>query len=114
MLVDHVVVLLFRRHHRAVHEEGFRVTVDASGAAAFVRPDGRPLPAAPPAPHWTGLPLEPTAKRLAAAGMDIDGTSATPAWRGERLDLEWAIGILWRPRPGMATEPGVPAGTSSP
>ena len=108
------LVLLCRRHHRAVHEEGFRVTVDASGAAAFVRPDGRPLPAAPPAPHWTGLPLEPTAKRLAAAGMDIDGTSATPAWRGERLDLKWAIGILWRPRPGMATEPGVPAGTSSP
>ena len=56
------LVLLCRRHHRAVHEEGFRVTVDASGAAAFVRPDGRPLPAAPPAPHWTGLPLEPTVR----------------------------------------------------
>ena len=108
------LVLLCRRHHRAVHEEGFQVTVDSSGAAAFVRPDGRPLPAAPSAPNWTGLPLEPTAKRLAAAGMDIDGTTATPAWRGERLDLKWAIGILWRPRPGMATEPGVPAGTSSP
>ena len=105
------LVLLCRRHHRAVHEEGFRVTVDPSGAAAFVRPDGRPLPTVPPAPDWTGLPLEPTAKRLAAAGMDIDGTTATPAWRGERLDLKWAIGILWRPRPGMAAEPGVPAGT---
>ena len=76
-------------------------------------PTGGPLPAAPPAPDWTGLPLEPTAKRLAAAGMDIDGNTATPAWRGERLDLKWA-GILWRPRPGMAAEPGVPAGTSGP
>ena len=112
MLVDHVVVLLCRRHHRAVHEEGFQVTVDSRGAAAFVRPDGRPLPTVPPAPDWTGLPLEPTAKRLATAGIDIDGTTATPAWRGERLDLKWAIGILWRPRPGMAEEPGVPAGTS--
>ena len=108
------LVLLCRRHHRAVHEEGFRVTCDQSGAARFVRPDGRLLPAAPPAPDWTGLPLEPTAKRLAAAGIDIDGSTATPAWRGERLDLTWAIGILWRPRPEMPTEPGVPAGTSGP
>ena len=108
------LVLLCRRHHRAVHEEGFRVTVDPSGEAAFVRPDGRPLPAAPSAPNWTGLPLEPASKRLAVAGVEIDGSTATPAWRGERLDLKWAIGILWRPRPGMAKEPGVPAGTPGP
>ena len=106
------LVLLCRRHHRAVHEEGFSVTIDPSGAAQFVRPDGRPLPAAPPAPDWDGAPLEPTANQLAAAGIEIDGNTATPAWRGERLDLQWAIGLLWRPRPGMATEPGVPAGTS--
>ena len=106
------LVLLCRRHHRAVHEEGFRITADPSGAVQFVRPDGRPLPAVPPAPHWTGAPLEPMAKRLAAGGIAIDGRTATPAWRGERLDLKWAIGILWRPLPGMATEPGVPAGDS--
>ena len=108
------LVLLCRRHHRAVHEEGFRITVDPSGAARFLRPDGRPLHAVPPAPHWTGAPLEPAAKRLAAAGIDVDGSTATPAWRGERLDLKWAIGILWRPRPGMPTDPGVPAGTPDP
>ena len=34
------LVLLCRRHHRAVHEEGFRITRDASGDAQFVRPDG--------------------------------------------------------------------------
>ena len=115
------LVLLCRRHHRAVHEEGFQVRADPSGAVQFVRPDGRPLPAVPPAPHWTGAPLAPAAKRLQAAGIAIDGSTATPAWRGERLDLKWAIGILWRPRPGMPTEPGmprsepgVPAGTSGP
>ncbi len=80
----------------AVHEEGFRVTIDPSGAAQFVRPDGHPLPAAPLAPDWTGAPLATTAKQLAAAGIEIDGSTATPAWRGERLDLKWAIGILWR------------------
>ena len=100
------LVLLCRRHHRAVHEEGFRVTIGPSGAARFVRPDGRPLPAVPPAPHWTGAPLEPPAKRLVAAGIAIDGSTATPAWRGERLDLKWAMGILWRPRPGMSADPG--------
>ena len=88
------LVLLCRRHHRAVHEEGFRVTVDPSGTVQFVRPDGHPLAAAPAAPDWDGLPLEPTATRLAAAGIDIDANTATPAWRGERLDLKWAIGIL--------------------
>ena len=106
------LVLLCRRHHRAVHEEGFAVTVDANGAAAFLRPDGRALPDAPPAPDWHGAPLAPTAERLTAAGVTIDADTATPAWRGERLDLHWAIGVLWRPRPGMPTEPGVPAGTS--
>ena len=106
------LVLLCRRHHRAVHEEGFAVKVDASGAAAFVRPDGRVLPDAPPVPDWNGAPLAPTAERLTADGVTIDADTATPAWRGERLDLNWAIGVLWRPRPGMPTEPGVPAGTS--
>ena len=108
------LVLLCRRHHRAVHEEGFRVTLDVMGSVQFVRPDGRTLPTAPTAPDRTGAPLGPTARRLAAAGIDINGNTSTPAWRGERLDLKWAIGILWRPRPGMPAEPGVPAGTSDP
>ncbi len=86
--------------------QGFRIAADPSSAVQFVRSDGRPLPAVPPAPDLTGAPLEPTAKRLAAAGIAIDGSTATPAWRGERLDLKWAIGILWRPRSGMPTEPG--------
>ena len=40
------LVLLCRRHHRAVHEDGFRVQVDAGGTVTFLRPDGRPLPEA--------------------------------------------------------------------
>ena len=43
------LVLLCRRHHRAVHEEGFRITLDAAGDVQFMRPDGRPFPAAPAA-----------------------------------------------------------------
>ena len=98
------LVLLCRRHHRAVHEEGFRVTLDAAGDVTFLRPDGRPLPEAPAAPEWTGPPLAPLTARLQREGVSIDPDTATPDWRGERLDLDWAIHVLWRPRqPADAT-----------
>ena len=96
------LVLLCRRHHRAVHEEGFRVTLDAAGGVVFRRPDGRPLPEAPAAPAWTGPPLAPATARLERDGVSIGPDTATPDWRGERLDLDWAIHVLWRPRPKEA------------
>ena len=92
------LLLLCRRHHRSVHEEGFAVRLDADGEARFAWPDGRPLLAAPPAPSWTGVPLAPSTSRLAAAGITIDARTATPHWHGERLDLAWAIDVMWRPR----------------
>ena len=98
------LVLLCRRHHRAVHEEGFRVTLDAVRGVQFLRPDGRPLAAAPPAPDWDGPALDPANDRLAAAGIAIDARTATPAWQGERLDLDWAISVLWRPRRERSAE----------
>lgn len=63
-----------------------------------MRPDGRALPAVPLAPDWAGEALGPTNDRLAADGISIDARTATPAWDGERLDLHWVIGVLWRPR----------------
>ena len=92
------LVLLCRRHHRAVHEEGFRVTLDAAGNVEFVRPDGRPLAEAPALPDWTGRPLAPVRTRLEREGIEIDPDTLTPDWRGERLDLDWVIHQLWRPR----------------
>ena len=93
------LVLLYRRHHRAVHEEGFGVTFQhENGEAKFLRPDGRPLPEAPSAPPWTGAPLAPVASHLEEAGVRIDPHTATPQWHGERLDEAWAIDVLWRPR----------------
>src|SRR6266853_1380700 len=43
-------LLLCRRHHRAVHEEGFSMELAPDGEARFYRPDGRPLPEAPALP----------------------------------------------------------------
>ena len=72
--------------------------MDAAGDVQFLRPDGRPLPEALPAPAWTGPALQPTDADLAAAGIEIDADTATPSWRGERLDLDFAMRVLWRPR----------------
>ena len=94
------LVLLCRRHHRAVHEEGFGVTLGDDGEAHFVRPDGRPLPEAPVSPTVKGTPLAPVTARLARAGIRFGPHTATPAWRGERLDVDWAVSVLWRRRGG--------------
>jgi hypothetical protein len=42
------LALLCRRHHRAVHEEGYQIDRQPDGSFRFRRPDGRPLPEVPP------------------------------------------------------------------
>ena len=97
------LIHLCRRHHRAVHEGGLRVTFDdATGAVRFTQADGRPLPEVPESPRWTGEALGPVDARLAAAGIEIGPETAAPRWDGERLDLDWAMSVLWRPRGGPA------------
>src|SRR5947209_7534985 len=41
------LALLCRRHHRAVHEAGYRMERQPDGQLRFWRPDGRPLPDVP-------------------------------------------------------------------
>jgi Domain of unknown function (DUF222)/HNH endonuclease len=101
------LVLLCRRHHRAVHEEGWSVRLEVSGGGAgagagaggvtFLRPDGRLLPVVPPSPE---VPLHPTAALARAhrrQGIQPDSWTATPDWGGERLDLGLAIDGLRAP-----------------
>ena len=105
------LVLCCRFHHRALHEEGFQVVADAAGQFQFLRPDGVPLPAEPPAACWEGAPLAPTDARLAAAGVSIGPHTATPDWYGESLDLTAALDVLWQPParvPQAAVAPGAP------
>ena len=88
------LALLCRRHHRAVHEEGYQVARGRDGTLQFRRPDGRPLPEAPISPGVPGDPVANLRTRHAAQGLRLDALTTRPGWPGERLDLGWAIDVL--------------------
>jgi len=90
------LTLLCRRHHRAVHEEGYQLERGADGTLQFRRPDGRPLPEVP-APAT--VPADPAAAiraQNAAQGLQLHARTGLPQWFGERLDVRWAIDVLHR------------------
>jgi len=99
------LALLCRRHHRAVHEEGFQVARGPDGALGFRRPDGRPLPEVPPPAAVPGDPVEALRTCHDSQGLRIGARTACAGWLGERLDVTWAIDVLHplaqsaRPRP---------------
>jgi hypothetical protein len=86
--------MLCRRHHRAVHEEGYEMEREPDGEFRFRRPDGRLLPEIePPA----AVPADPAAAlraRHTAEGLHAHARTAMPGWRGERLDVGYAIDVL--------------------
>jgi len=88
------LALLCRRHHRAVHEEGYQVARGPDGALRFRRPDGRPLPEVPPPAAVPGDPVKALRACHDSNGLHIDARTACPGWLGERLDLTWAIDVL--------------------
>ena len=88
------LALLCRRHHRAVHEEGYRVVRGSDGTLQFQRPDGRPLPEAPISPPIVVDPVTELRTRHAAGGLHLNALTTRPGWLGERLDLGWAIDVL--------------------
>jgi hypothetical protein len=88
------LALLCRRHHRAVHEEGYQAAREPDGTLRFRRPDGRPLPEVPEAPRRDGDSVGQLRARHSAQGLQLGPRTACPGWLGERLDLGWAIGVL--------------------
>jgi len=91
------LALLCRRHHRAVHEEGYQVARGPDGALRFRRPDGRPLPEVPPPAELSNDPEGALRAYQAAQGVRITPRTGCAGWLGERLDVGWAIDVL-RPR----------------
>ena len=86
--------LLCRRHHRAVHEEGYQVARGPDGALRFHRPDGWPLPEVPQAAVLRGDAVTLLRARHDALGLRLGARTACPGWLGERLDVGWAIDVL--------------------
>ena len=83
-----------RRHHRAVHEEGFTVERRGDGELEFRRPGGWTIP---DVPAVTRVPVEPVAALRSlneAVGVAPDARTAIPGWLGERLDVGYAIDVL--------------------
>jgi hypothetical protein len=111
------LLLLCRRHHRAVHEEGYQVAPGPDGAPHFRRPDGRPLPEVPPP---AAVPADPVAALRTchdAQGLHLNGRTAGLARPGESFDVGWAIDVLHpravKPTPCSLSEQGS-AGRTAP
>jgi uncharacterized protein DUF222/HNH endonuclease len=88
------LALLCRRHHRAVHEEGYQVERDSSGALQFRRPDGRLLPDVPPPVAVPAHAVRALKARHDAQGLQLHARTTCPGWLGERLDVGCAIDVL--------------------
>jgi 5-methylcytosine-specific restriction endonuclease McrA len=88
------LVLLCRRHHRSVHEDGYTVARQPDGTLEFRRPDGRELPDVPPQPAVPDDPAESLREIHAAYGLRIHARTAMPNWDGRGLNVGWAIDVL--------------------
>ncbi len=119
------LVLLCRRHHRAVHEEGFRIEVLGGGKGAgpadaaagtprtgrrpevrFFRPDGRLLPSVPSSPPVPPDPVAALEEAHREVGIVPDPWTATPLWPGERLEPDLALHLLGAGCPAADAESG--------
>jgi hypothetical protein len=107
------LALLCRRHHRAVHEEGYEVARGPDGALRFRRPDGRPLPEVPVPAAVPGDPVEALRARHDSDGLRLGARTACPGWLGERLDLGWVIDVL-HPRAQRTSWVGDPTSLDRP
>jgi 5-methylcytosine-specific restriction endonuclease McrA len=86
------LTMLCRRHHRAVHEEGYQIERNATGAIRFRSPHGTLLADVPPPPR---IPRDPVqALQTSHASLRLHARTACPGWHGERLDVGYAIDVL--------------------
>jgi hypothetical protein len=88
------LALLCRRHHRAVHEDGYQLDRQPEGELQFRRPDGRALSEVPPPPWVSTDPVTVLRAQNEAEGLHLHARTAMPGWLGEPLDVEYAIDVL--------------------
>ena len=88
------LAVLCRRHHRAVHEEGYQLERLPDGELQFRRPNGWALPDVPPPPNVSDQPVKLLRALNDAEGLVLHAHTATPGWLGERLNVGYAIDVL--------------------
>ena len=88
------LALLCRRHHRAVHEEGFQIARDAGGRLTFRRPNGWSIPDVPAPPALGRDPITVISEANVAGGISVGADTLKPEWAGDRLDVDYAIDVL--------------------
>jgi hypothetical protein len=88
------LALLCRRHHRAVHEEGYQVDRTPEGTLQFRCPRGRPLPDVPPAAAVPADPVQVLRATNVANGLHLHAKTGLPSWLGEPLNVGWVIDVL--------------------
>jgi len=86
--------MLCRRHHRTVHEEGYRVERQRDGELRLWRPNGDLVPEVPPSVPVPADPVGTLRERNDAHGLTIDARKSIPNWTGERLSVPYAISVL--------------------
>jgi hypothetical protein len=88
------LTMLCRRHHRAVHEQGFQVERQPDGELQFRRPNGVAISQVPPSPDLPADPVTVIRSRNEENGLALHARTALPHWLGERLDVAYAIDVL--------------------
>jgi len=82
------LISLCKYHHRLIHQHGYSIGTTPAGSFTFFRPDGKPIPGSPPLPEPDG----PLHRRHDA---EVTPETIVPPWYGERLDLDYAIAVLF-------------------
>jgi hypothetical protein len=88
------LVLLCRRHHRAVHEDGCSLELRDTGEVTFRRPDGRTLSGVPALPELHGDAVAQLRQSRYTDGIAIDEWTCASSWAGEPLDIDFALMAL--------------------
>jgi hypothetical protein len=82
------LISLCKYHHMLVHDRGYLIAAARDGTFTFYRPDGTLIPPSPALPQPGGTIAD-------CHDADIDPDTIIPPWYGERLDLDYAIGVCF-------------------
>jgi hypothetical protein len=85
---------LCRRHHRYVHELGFRIEPDGHGAFRFRDPAGHELPMSCRPPVLCDAPIEALRAEARAAGIAIDAETSLPCLDFRPADYGQVVSLL--------------------